>query len=221
MKKERLNRGSKYSGKGRKLDYMEHRLNLLKASRIDYKKAISEYIPVNIQEESDKNIILDYIDAFRENILKRENKIAHMTSSALILNEKMDKILMIHHNIYNTWTWTGGHADGEADMLSVAVREAMEETGIKYPHLLMRDIASLDIIPVYGHMKRGEYVSAHLHLNTSFILIADENEELTVNEDETSGVRWIEKNRLEEYSNEPYLIAIYNKILKRGEDRIV
>ena len=193
----------------------------MNAEKIDFKKAITQYRPVNVQEESDKKIILDYIETFHENILKRENKIAHMTSSALILNEKMDKILMIHHNIYNTWTWTGGHADGDADMLFVAVREAMEETGIKNPRPLMTDIASIDIIPVYGHTKRGGYVSAHLHLNTSFILIADENENLTVNEDETSGVRWIEAARLEEYSGEPYLIGIYNKILRKGRDMIV
>lgn len=202
----------------KKQAYEDKDMNPLKADRIDYRKAISDYIPVNMQEKSDKKIMLDYIDAFHQNILKRENKIAHMTSSALILNESLDKILMIHHNIYNTWTWTGGHADGDADMLTVAVKEAKEETGIINPRPLTMDIASVDIIPVYGHMKREEYVSAHLHLNTSFILIADENETLIVNEDETSGVRWIDSSRLQEYSNEPYLIGIYNKILKKARD---
>ena len=49
-----------------------------------------------------------------------------MTSSGLIFNKNLDKILMVHHNIYNTWSWTGGHADGEDDLLKVAIKEAKE-----------------------------------------------------------------------------------------------
>lgn len=78
---------------------------------MNFKEAILKYQPINEQEKSDKEIILDYIDHFHDNILTREDQIAHMTSSGLILNKSLDKILMIHHNIYNTWAWTGGHAD--------------------------------------------------------------------------------------------------------------
>jgi len=183
---------------------------------MNFKEAILRYQPINEQERNDKKIILEYIDHFYADILTRENKIAHMTSSGLILNKSLDKILMIHHNIYNTWTWTGGHADGNSDMLEVALKEAKEETGLTNIAPLTDDMASIDIIPVYGHIKRGEYVSAHLHLNTSYILIADENEKLVVNEEETSDVGWVEVNRLNQYSNEPYLIEIYKKIVEKG-----
>jgi len=160
---------------------------------------------------------LDYIGYFYEDILTRENQIAHMTSSGLILNKGLDKMLMIHHNIYNTWTWTGGHADGERDMLRVALKEAKEETGLLNIVPLTESLDSIDIIPVYGHIKRGRYVSSHLHLNTSYILIADENEKLVINKEEASDVSWIEVNRLNEYSNEPYLIEIYNKIVEKAK----
>lgn len=179
-----------------------------------YLAEIKRYIPANEQEENDKKVIIDYIENFRHNILTRENEIAHMTSSGLILNDKLDKILMIHHNIYNTWTWTGGHADGEMNMLETAVKEAKEETGLENIRPLSSEMASIDILPVYGHVKRGKYVSAHLHLNTSYALIADESEELVVNEEETSGVGWVDVDRLHEYSNEPYLIDVYMKIVK-------
>lgn len=185
---------------------------------MNFKESINEYKPTNRQEASDKNIILNYIDHFYKNILTRENKIAHMTSSGLILNKSLDKILMIHHNIYKTWTWTGGHADGDHDMLKVALKEAKEETGVFNIVPLMKDLASIDIIPVYGHIKKGGYISAHLHLNTSYALIADEEEKLIVNEEETSGVKWIEFDRLEEYSKEPYLIGIYHKIISRAKN---
>lgn len=183
---------------------------------MNFNEEILNYQPTNEQEKSDKEIILDYIDHFYDNILTRENQIAHMTSSGLILNDSLDKILMIYHNIYNTWTWTGGHADGESDMLKVALKEAIEETGVSNIVPLTDNLASIDIIPVYGHIKRGKYVSSHLHLNTSYVLIADEKEKLVINEEETSGVNWIEVNRLTEYSNEPYLIEIYKKIIDKA-----
>jgi ADP-ribose pyrophosphatase YjhB (NUDIX family) len=186
---------------------------------MNYREEILKYQPVNEQEMNDKKVILDYIDHFYEDILTRENQIAHMTSSGLILNESLDKILMIHHNIYKTWAWTGGHADGDSDMLGVALKEAKEETGVMNIVSLTPELASIDIIPVYGHVKRGKYVSSHLHLNTSYILIADEKEALVVNQEETSGVGWIEVSRLSEYSNEPYLIGIYNKIIEKARKR--
>lgn len=183
---------------------------------MSYIEEIKGYNPINEQEANDKKVILDYIDKFYNDILTRENEIAHMTSSGLILNKSLDKILMIHHNIYKTWTWTGGHADGDSNMLKVALKEAKEETGVSHVLPLTEKIASIDIIPVYGHIKRGRYVSSHLHLNISYILIADENEELILNEDETSDVGWIEISDLPNYSNEPYLIEIYNKIINKA-----
>lgn len=188
---------------------------------MNFRESILKYKPINEQETNDKKVILDYIDNFYENILTRENQIAHMTSSGLILNKELDKILMIHHNIYNTWTWTGGHADGDDDMLKVALKEANEETGLTNIMPLTEELASIDIIPVYGHVKRGKYVSSHLHLNTSYILIADEKENLIINEEETSDVGWIEISSLKEYSNEPYLIDIYMKLVEKGKsDRL-
>lgn len=183
---------------------------------MNFREVILKYQPVNEQEASDKKVILDYINCFYEDILTRKNAIAHMTSSGLILNKSLNKILMIHHNIYKTWTWTGGHADGDSDMLEVALKEAKEETGVSNIVPLTDELASVDIIPVYGHIKRGKYVSSHLHLNTSYILIADEDEELVINEEETSDVGWVEVNRLSQYSNEPYLIDIYNKIVEKA-----
>lgn len=181
-----------------------------------YIEAIKEYIPTNPQEENDKKIMLDYIKTYEHNILTRENKLAHITSSSLILNKSMTKILMIHHNIYRTWTWTGGHADGDSDLFYVAVKEAREETGVHNIHPLSINIASIDIIPVYGHIKKGQYVSSHLHLNTSYLLIADEDEATSINLDETSDVRWVDIENIATHSNEPYLIAIYQKLIKRA-----
>lgn len=182
-----------------------------------FKSDIEKYVPANEQEVSDKKIILDYIQQFPDTILTRENEVAHMTSSGLVVNKTLDKVLMIHHNIYKTWAWTGGHADGLRDMMALAIKEAQEETGLLELTPLREEMASIDILPVWGHLKNGMYVSAHLHLNTSYILLADENDSLFVNHEETSGVKWININDISKYSNEPYLIEVYKKIIKKGK----
>ena len=90
---------------------------------------IKEYKPYNEQEERDKILILDWIRN-NENAFSRENTVAHMTASAWVVNRERTRVLMVYHNIYNSWSWLGGHADGETDLLSVAIREVKEEAGI-------------------------------------------------------------------------------------------
>ena len=86
------------------------------------KEKIQNYKPYNEQEEKDKEIMLKYIDTF-DDVLTRNNEFGHFTASAWVVNKERTKVLMIYHNIYNSWAWTGGHADGEDDLLSVAIRE--------------------------------------------------------------------------------------------------
>lgn len=179
-----------------------------------YIKSIEEFKPTNEQERKDKELILNYIKN-NDDVLYRSNEYAHMTSSSLIFNKSLDKILMVHHNIYNTWSWTGGHSDGETDLLQTALREAKEETGVEDIYPISENLITLDILPVIPHIKKGKFVSAHLHFTASYAFIADENSRLTVKEDENSGIRWVKINELEKYSNELYLIGIYRKIHQR------
>lgn len=179
---------------------------------------IKNYTPYNEQELEDKRTILYAINEF-DNLLTRDNPLAHMTSSGYIVNKSRTKVLMIHHNIYNTWSWTGGHADGDNDLLHVAIKEAMEETGVKNIKPVTEEILSLDVIEVIGHVKRENYVSAHLHLNVCYLLEGDEADELVVKADENSGVKWLPIDRLHEYSNEPHMVLLYNKFNEKIKAR--
>ena len=181
-----------------------------------YLDEISAYVPQDQQEAGDKEMILDYIRRFPEHILTRDNRIAHLTSSGFVVNSDGTKVLMAHHNIYKVWAWTGGHADGESDLLSVALREAREETGVTHLLPLSADIMSLDILPVWGHVKRGRYVTAHQHLNVSYLLVADEMDSLSVREGENTGVAWLPADRLLEYTNEWQMDGVYTKLLRRA-----
>lgn len=182
----------------------------------ELKWTIENYKPVCEQEEKDRKIMLHFLQS-NADCLTRENRIAHFTASSWIFNERRDKVLMVYHNIYDSWSWTGGHADGEADLLQVAVREAKEETGVESIKTIMEQPCSLEIITVDGHIKRGAYVPSHLHLNLTYLLEAAEDQRLTTKADENSGVQWISIDRLKEYVSEPWMMKwIYEKLLNRG-----
>lgn len=184
---------------------------------MDFIKQIQKYEPVDEQEVNDKRVILEFIKN-NDNVLLRENEIAHITSSGFILNKTFDKVLMVHHNIYNSWCWTGGHADGDCDLLKVAIKEAIEETGVKNVYPLSQDIASIDILGVNSHIKRGKYVSSHLHLSIAYLLVCDEEEKLEINEEENSGVKWIDIDKMLDVINEEHMVYLYEKLIKKSKN---
>lgn len=81
--------------------------------------AITAYQPATTQEVADKKLFMEQI-RYQENLLTRENLDYHFSSSAWVVNPDYDKTLMIYHNIYQSYAWTGGHADGMSDLLQVA-----------------------------------------------------------------------------------------------------
>lgn len=99
-------------------------------------------------------------------------------------------MLVVYHNIYDAWIFPGGHADGEEDLLSVAVREVEEETNLK-TRVIDKNIFAISASPIIGHVKREKYVSAHTHLDVVYLLEADDKEELTFRTEESKGVKWI------------------------------
>jgi len=179
------------------------------------RRRIENYRPFGAQEERERQTMLSYMDRFSD-LPKRSNETAHFTASALILNERRDRTLLVYHNLYDSWSWTGGHADGETDLLAVALREAQEETGAEV-RPISPEILSLDILPVWGHVKRGVYVASHLHLNLAFLLEADENAPLRVKPDENSGVRWFPLEDLTEVVREREMKPVYRKLISRAE----
>lgn len=175
------------------------------------REAIFRYQPCCEAETRDRELMLRAIDAFPD-VLCRQNPICHFTASNWITNRDHSKILMVYHNIYRHWAWTGGHADGEADLRAVARREAMEETGLERLRPLYDGIFSIQVLTVDHHMKRGAYVSSHLHLDCCYLWEADEDEALRAKEDENSGVRWVAIDEVLRTANEPVMDVVYAKL---------
>ena len=173
---------------------------------------IKAYRSWNEQERQDQVLILDFLrknpDAFY-----RTNLLAHMTASAWVVNPQRSKVLMVYHRLYDSWSWAGGHADGEEDLLAVALREVREETGVQRLRPVTEEIYSLEVLTVDGHEKHGRYVPSHLHLNVTYLLEAEEDQPLRVCEAENSGVAWFSLADALSASTEPWFVErIYKKL---------
>lgn len=181
---------------------------------MDYIKAIKEYKTYNEQEEVDKQLILDFIEK-NSNHLFRENLTAHLTSSAIVVNPTLTKVLFAYHNIYDSWGWVGGHNDGDPDMLKVAIKETKEETGISDVTPYHEDIFMVDVIYVENHIKKGKRVPDHLHLNLTYLLIADENQDIRPKKDENQAVAWFELDEVFNKITEPRMVPVYQKAFEK------
>ena len=184
-------------------------------------KQLEKYVPYNQQEQQDKETILQQLKTV-DDIFYRENVLQHMTASGWVVNPARDKVLMAYHNIYQSYSWLGGHADGDEDLLQVALKEVQEESGIKNVRALSDEILSIEILTVDGHEKRGKHVSSHLHLNITYLIEADDSQQLLVAEDENSDVKWFGIDEAVESSNEQWFKDnIYSKLNEKLKSYIL
>ena len=170
----------------------------------ELRRQIESYAPCDAREAQDKAGLI-YALEHLETPLTRENPIAHFTASAWIVNPGRDKVLMAYHNLYRSWSWLGGHADGDEDLLSVALREVREESGVAHVRPVSEKIYSVETIHVEGHEKKGKYVPSHLHLNVTYLLEADDKDPLRIKADENSQVAWFGLAEALEKSTEPWM----------------
>ncbi len=181
-------------------------------------KALREQILAWVSETETellhKEEILHQWDALGDEIFERPDE-GHFTASSIILNPTMDQMLMVYHNIYQSLSWTGGHADGEQNLMQKAIDEAKEETGIQELIPLSSQIISMDILPVKAHVKRGQQIAAHWHYNVAYGFIASDKQPLTIKPDENSQVCWVSLDHWKEQCSEPHMIPVYEKIIDR------
>lgn len=175
---------------------------------------LKTYTPYNQQEKQDIDLILQAEQIFGD-ILTRENKFCHLTASSFVINKSRTKVLCVYHNIYNSWSWVGGHADGDDDMMYVAQKETKEETGLENFSPVCQMPISVEILCVKSHYKKGNYVPAHQHLNITYLFEADENNSLRIQKEENSNVAWLTFKQLLSKSDEPNMIPVYQKIIEK------
>lgn len=173
---------------------------------------LESFTGFNEQETRDAALIVSLLKAEKDIFFRRHLE-AHITASAWVVNKRQDKVLMAYHNIYDTWAWLGGHADGEEDLLEVALKEVSEESGLTRIKPVSNDIFSVEVLTVDGHQKNGKYVSSHLHLNITYLIEADEEEALNIKVDENSQLGWFSLDEAVLASNEKWFREnIYKKL---------
>jgi len=128
----------------------------------------------------------------------RELQAGHVTGSAWVVNPYRDRVLLMHHRKHDQWFQPGGHADGDHDILRVALKETQEETGIDPDQIRLVDgrIFDLDIhtIPESRHDPR------HLHYDIRFLIEIDDRLPVPGN-DESHQVLWVPLHEVARYNN--------------------
>lgn len=130
----------------------------------------------------------------------------HITGSAWILDESASRVLLTHHRKLNRWLQPGGHADGDPDVLAVALREGLEETGLSSLEAVVPGIFDLDIhaIPARGN------VPGHFHYDVRFLLQDRSRGEYIVSE-ESHDLAWVPLGELEAYTDEVSMLRMRDK----------
>ena len=167
-------------------------------------KSLENYSTAFIEES---NFITPFLALLKDqNAFQRTHLPGHITGSAWILNKTYTKALLVHHAKLNKWVQPGGHADGDENILAVALREAEEETGVKTFNV-KENIFDIDIhtIPL-----RKEFPQ-HDHYDIRFLLIANEQDEIIVSE-ESHDVKWVALDDLEQLTSERSVLRMKEKL---------
>lgn len=179
------------------------------------REQIMAFLPQNQQEERDKQELLRWLDSGVD-IYTRNCNTAHLTASGWVVSPDRRKVLMAYHNLYDSWAWLGGHADGMEDLQAVAKKEIREESCLEEVTPLGDGIFSLEILTVDGHEKRGQYVSSHLHLNVTYLFEADPGAPIHHKPDENKAVAWFDTGEVLKKSTEPWFCQrVYSKLMDK------
>lgn len=153
--------------------------------RKSLQELLNRYVPNYSEEKEYKEEILQFIHK-HPNCFDRILKNGHITASAWLLDKTGKKALLMHHKKLDKWLQLGGHCDGTCDVLSVAIKEAQEESGIQNIVPVSVDIFDIDVhkIPEKNHEKE------HIHYDIRFLLQVT-SDEIVVQNLESNELRWV------------------------------
>jgi len=160
---------------------------------------LAAFAPPDAPQEREREGFLAFIDEYPADAHLRSCRVGHLTAAVLLMSADGERVLMMHHKKLDRWLQFGGHCDGDANLRGVALRETVEESGIR-PAFITREPVDIDIheIPEY----RG--VPAHLHYDVRFLAWAPEGAKEIANE-ESLALRWHSRSEVDSIGVDPSL----------------
>ncbi len=166
-----------------------HRQQLLSLLN-DYKTVFMEE---KAMAERTRRFVAAHTDCFNRALMP-----AHVTASTWVLNPSHDFTLMLHHRKLHLWLQPGGHADGDADILRVALKETSEESGIDLSQIRLVSEAIFDIDIHTIH--ESAHDPRHEHFDIRFLVEIDNQLPLPGN-DESHDLGWVALDQVSRFNN--------------------
>ena len=165
--------------------------------RSELLRLLDQHLPQSVLEAGNmartRHFVEQHADCF-----ERELQTGHVTGSAWVVNPARDKVLLLHHRKHDEWYQPGGHADGDADILRVALRETHEETGVPTEEIRLVDGSVFDVdihtIPIIGNEPR------HTHYDIRFLVEIDDSLPVPGN-DESHDILWVPVYEASRFNN--------------------
>ncbi len=182
-----------------------------------HRKSLLDLLELYLSRHPDERISVDHVRQFvraNPDCFLRSCLDGHITASAWIVSEDYSSFLLTHHAKLGRWLQLGGHADGNPDLISVALCEAREESGMQEFALAKTDGASLPLdIDVHLIPARGAE-PAHLHHDVRYLLVAARDQPLRMSS-ESLDLRWFPRESADEVLEGESLKRMARKLARR------
>lgn len=172
-------------------------------------EALERYAELHRNEQATIKRFLEFVRA-NERCFERSLDEGHVTGSAWVVDASRTRVLLTHHAKLDIWVQLGGHADGEPDLLCVALREAEEESGLEGLQPLSEEIFDVDVHAIPARAEEPE----HFHYDVRFAISGGEDERFSVS-DESHDLAWVDVTRLHERTNERSMLRMARKWLAK------
>jgi 8-oxo-dGTP pyrophosphatase MutT (NUDIX family) len=137
--------------------------------------------------EDEQSFVQDFVQLTDDPLAYiRERKEGHFTASAWIVNKRRTHTLLTLHNKLNRWLQLGGHADGNENLMEVAMDEAREESGLTSLRIVDQFIFDIDKHIIPANVREGQ----HFHYDVRFLIEAEIDEPLNISK-ESKDLAWI------------------------------
>ncbi|MEX1024155.1 MAG: NUDIX hydrolase [Planctomycetota bacterium] len=163
---------------------------------------LREFVPSDADQARARVQIMRWILA-KQHPFERRQTDGHVTASALVIDAAGERALLTHHAKLDRWLQFGGHADGDANLAGVALRESIEESGIDDLVIEPR-VVDVDVHTIPARGDEAE----HLHLDVRFLVWAPEGAK-PVKSEESHALAWVAADAQGGYALDPSVVRLF------------